>query len=215
MADYKDFMPRVAYEVIGCPIPIILKEIKQSVIRFCEESVSYTVDTSVTLIEGQREYTLTLDANLVPVRPVRVIREDGGILGPVVEDLFPGDWEVFEGKPTGYFMSMDKKIVFYEKPREDDAGDVISIKVAVKPSKTNTLTTIPDWIYEDYEEGIAAGAKYGLQMIRDKDWSSKKSASDNLMLFKKAVTTARRKALKSNTIQSRYVRPRVFGGMNG
>lgn len=215
MAEYKDFLPRVAYEVIGCPIPVMLNEIKESVINFCEESLAYTTDVEVTLVEGQRQYSLTLPVNQKVLRALRVTNWQGGILDTLVEETLPGHWKDMDGTPTGYFLTVDKDIVFYEKPREGDEGKIISVKLAIKPSKLDTTTTIPDWLYEDYEEGIAAGARHNLQMIRDKDWSSKKSAKDNLAVFKKHVTIARKRALQSYTDQSRFVTPRVFGGAYG
>ena len=208
MAEYKDLIPKVQYDILGAPQPVVISAIKDGFIMFCEKTLMYTSDVSIDSVVDQLEYDVTVDDGFTLIRPVYV-KGDAYYLSPTYEgDVDIAD-ESLSGDPTFYYMTVDKKLRFTIKPKD---VNTYTVRCAIKPSHLGTSTTIPDYLVEDYEDAIISAAKYKLFGMRGKDWSSKKSAQEQNIEVRKGVSEARARMWRSYTNVNKRTKYQIFGG---
>ena len=164
------FVNTVRRDVPGCPNPLIKEEVLASAIEFCRRSWKYTADITVSVENGDAEVTVTL--------PVGT-----GLVGINHTDV------------DGY---MDYR-VDHEGPvitlKGVDSGDYdMIVNVSLKPLPT--VTALPDFIFEDYYQAIAAGAKAKLMVMPGKEWTNPEYANLHSEVFQTGVRGAMRKAFR-------------------
>jgi hypothetical protein len=64
----------------------------------------------------------------------------------------------------------------------------VTLTVALKP--TRDATKGPDFLFNDYYEGICAGAKGRLMLMKGKPWTDPQAAALHIGLFNEKITEA-------------------------
>ena len=163
------FVTTVLRDCPGCPNPLIKEEVLAAAIEFCERSEIYTMDITVAVTAGDKTVTVSAPSNTRIVEINHIEIDD--------EKYF--DFEHDEG-----VITLEDKVSFSENWK---------INVSLKPLKT--VTSLPDILYHDWYQTIAAGAKAKLMIMSEKPWSNANLAVVQADLFEKGVKKAIRKAL--------------------
>ena len=82
-------------------------------------------------------------------------------------------------------------------------------------SPTRAATGAPDFLFNDWLEPIACGAKSRLMMMNGRDWFSPKLAQYHSKQFIKGWTEARIRDSKSNVQSSTRLTPGYYGTYRG
>jgi hypothetical protein len=112
-------------------------------------------------------------------------------------------WDEQEGQVGAYFMVSPDIIRLVYIP---EADGVLDVKVALTTSKRST--GIEDFIWDQYYEYIAAGAKRRVMRIPNKPYSQPELAKEYGMTERFGIDQARSRSLKSGTNTSLHVRMR-------
>ncbi len=187
--EYKEFLPRVMPEVIGCPVPVILQAIGDAVREFCERTWIWQDIVFFDFEEGYREGFVSLPKNSRLVA-VRYLIENGNE----------------QSVPEGMTIRASSSPVEFEDEAEETKE--MQARVVLKPSETST--TCPPWIFNDHAEAIAHGAKARLMYDNRKAWGNPTLASLSHQLFKRAITKERIKIHQGYTMGSSRVKARRF-----
>ncbi len=187
--EYKEFLPRVMPEVIGCPVPVILQAIGDAVREFCERTWIWQDVVALKVEEGSREGFVFLQKSSRLVA-VKCLIDEGR------------ERDVPEG------MSIKASSFPIEFGEESTETKEMKAKVVLKPSETSS--TFPSWIFNDHAETIAQGAKARLMYDNRKAWGSPELASLNHQLFRKAITKERIKIHQGYTKGRSRVKSRGF-----
>lgn len=162
------FLNTVRREVPGCPNPLIKEEVLSAAIEFCQRTWAYTKDITESVSKDAETVTITLP-------------EGTGIVGVNSFTDENGD--------TEYEIDYSGNVVSLEKPVPYDSDLIIN--VALKPLPT--VSSLPDFLFNDWYQTIAAGAKAKLMIIPGKEWSNPNLAVIHSNLFEDGVGDAIRK----------------------
>ncbi len=185
--EYKEFLPRVMPEVIGCPVPVVLQAIRDAVREFCEKTWIWQEVVNCTITEDDRELVLDIPAGSRLVS-VRYLLEDGRE----------------EAVPDNLFIRTDD----FEFEFEAEKDRAMQARVCLKPQETST--NCPDWIFNDHAESVAYGAKARLMYDKRKAWGDPQLATLNHQLFRKAIAGERIRLHQGYSTNNSRVRPRRF-----
>jgi len=211
MADYTDFVKYIHPDVMGCPEIAITDAVRDSIITFCEETHIWVGDEiAVDIVKGQRTYPLTSTPDEYIFNVDKVIY-NGYTLSPTsvneLESAFP-EWRRFESDPTNFYYYR-QAINLVGLPAKDETGALI-VQPVVRPTRTSS--TVPDWMFEEWVDGVAAYAKYKLHSMSNKPWTDPNKASSCYVDYTAYKTKARVMKEKSYGKVSRTVEPVRFGG---
>lgn len=214
-------MPRTAFtawydevlpEINGAPPQaLVLNAIRNAAIEFCEKSLIWNHEHDpVTIAANVNLYDYAKPASTVVVRPLQAWISK---LTPVVyktpgqlADLF-GDWREAAGGPS--FITQVRPAQFYLVPKPTlTIINGLTLRIAVKPSRA--ATDIETFIYEDWLDGITAGAKARLFAMNKKPWANAQLAADNLDRFTAKVREAQDRALRGYGPARHRVKPMYF-----
>lgn len=157
-----------------CPEALAMAHIRLA----CEEFYSRTlckraVLASISTVADTSEYALTLPEGYVADKVLHVWLDDLEInpIGMDDRDGLDAEWRTTTGEPSYYYMPDTENIGLFLTP---DAVYTVAAEVALKPK--SDATTIDGWVYEQYREALAAGAKARLMAMAGKPWTSNLSA---------------------------------------
>lgn len=165
----EDFYPFVTVHVVGCSYPLIDHAIRQSAIAFCQRSLAWngtldaetlTADDLPYRIAGEETYAVVHDILNVFVDDKRMSKSNARKLDK------RGNWRAEVGIPEAYVVLSNDVIDLWRRPEE--SVSVIATVVYNPKQDTNSL---PDILYNEYAEMIAAGARARLMAIPNKPWS--------------------------------------------
>ena len=165
------FIDYVMPSVPGCPQPLIKQELLRVAIQFCQSSWIWQLDEEHEVLEDGDTITLSVTS------------------GAAV---------------TGCQISIDGS-GFNEYTREgvtitlDDArtaDTTFDTTVFWKPPRN--ATSLPDLLYNDWFEGVEAGAKANLMLMPGKKWSDAKMGLVNRKIYLHNLNLAKMKARKTN-----------------
>lgn len=184
------FMPLVLPEVKGAPRVLVQKQILEAAIEWCIRTKTWT-ETQDTYAVGSSvaDYVFETPANAV-VHQIMSATLDGQELDAHsrewCDDNFPG-WR--DGGQTGMPRAVTQydHECFYLVPAPTNAMELV-LEVAYKPKKT--ATTLPDFMYQEYEEPISFGALARLHAMRGQAWTDLKQAGLRATQFTAAVDMA-------------------------
>lgn len=198
MTAYTAFLPQVMPYVKDCPQVIVEDAIRNAAIEFCEESYIWKQDLSaISTVSGTNEYTITLPTGTSLVN-IDSCWFSNRFLIPKASDelarLFRlSDWRTAEGDPVYYLRDTPDKIIVVPTP-QTASSDAIKIRGVLAPSRTST--TVEDFIYNEYLEVIAAGARARLYAIPGQPFSDMTLAMLNRRDFAAGISKAKIQANK-------------------
>ncbi len=184
----EDFLPYVMPEVPGCPPNIATTYITLAVINFCAESWAWNVWTEKeTFPAGESEIPLTYPTQSKPDGIMQARKNDENY--------------------SLHYLGLEDGVVQLDQELKQSAD--FQFKIALKP--TQGATIIPEWIFEDYVETIAAGTKHKLMSMVGQPWANPNSAAYNYDVFRKGISQAgSQKRIKEKTRRSLSVQSRSF-----
>lgn len=208
MAALIDLADLVLMEVPGCPDNIALLHTRLACEEFYRRSmVKRSTLADITTVADTSEYALTLPNGYVADKAVHVWL-DGLEITPIGMDDRDGinpNWKTETDQPKYYYLPDTSNIGLFLTP---SGVYTVSVEAILKP-KSDT-TTIDDWVYETYREGLAAGAKSKLMAMPGKPWSNPELVAYNKDVFIKSINTATLSANSGHGRAQKRTRP-VFG----
>ncbi|MCW7556488.1 hypothetical protein NX722_28400 [Endozoicomonas gorgoniicola] len=169
MAELKQFFPSVQPWASGCPDPVVLNAIRESVRLICDEVPVWRVDNTLALIGGITDYEIEVPAGseLVTVESLR--QRDS-------KDLM----NLWHLKGNNLVIPVDytgSKVVLTE------------LVLIVRPSMT--ATEIPDECLTAISHVAPYGARWQLLDIPGQKWSDPLNAEKNRQLFYQKLSALR------------------------
>lgn len=195
MTQYRDIAELVMRECREAPLPSIEREVRATVIDFCERSRFVVRDVFVKIEAGVRQYDIS---RLVEGRVSQILqavaRGASGRCRPMrqVDDLFADERS---GKdPYQFAMSNDGSQMTIS-PEPEGTGAVVALKVVVTP--THGTDRLPQEVAANWRDAIVRGTAGRMMGMPDKPWTNKAASERYWAEFEMAVNQARRIALSS------------------
>lgn len=185
MAEIRDFLPDVRPFTPGAPDVMIEREIRNGCIRFCRDTYTWQQEIDrLEVKEDKAAYEYGFDfVNIVSESDMIGIAK----VGDGLEFEFNGDIL----RPIG------------AKP-----GETLKLIGYLQPSRT--ADRVPDRLYNDYRDTIAAYALYRLLLQPNVEWSNPQFATVQHQSYLDGVGEERNRMLRDYSTQSITVHPVHF-----
>lgn len=197
----------VRLDVPGCPDPLITHALRMAAEEFYARTLIKRVELNpIATMADVAEYTLNVPAGYAVSKALHVWL-DGAEITPIGMDDRDGicsTWRDETDEPSYFYLPNTEQIGLFKTP---DGNYTVVAEVALQIA--HDATDIDDWVYQQYREGIAHGAKARLMEQPGKPWSSKAAVYHNGM-FEKAIDKAMDKANRGHARAPRRTRA-VFG----
>lgn len=197
----------VRIEAPNCPEPVLTHALRLAAEEFYARTLIKRVELAdITTVSGTAEYALTLPAGYALAKALHVWLDDGEItpIGMDDRDKLGSAWREETDEPTHFYLPDLKNIGLFKTP---DGVYTVTVEAALQPSYD--ATTIDDWVYQQYREGIAHGATARLMSMVKTPWFSE-AAGHHARLFQQAMDSATQAANKGHGRAAKRTRP-VFG----
>ena len=203
MKTWDQFLRDVLPDVTGCPEPVAEHAIMRAAQEFCMGSRAWRVWLDpVTTRENVTEYDIELEPSSLLAR-VENATLDGRIIDALaVEDLRP-DWKTYSNTLSTCVFTQDGKTVTLLP--QQTAGMKLLIEASLKPAEN--APGVEDFIYEQYVEIIAMGAKARLMRQANKPYTDFAQALALRSDFEGLTTSAGIRRMRGMT--STRSRPRI------
>ncbi len=178
------FTNTVLRDVPGCPDPLIEEEILSAAIEFCKRAQIYTTSISESITSGDESVTITAPDNTSVVE---------------VDHIEIDDIKYYE-------IEHDEGVISFDKAATQDYDMIIS--VSLKPLMS--ATALPNILYNDWYQTIAAGAKAKLMIMPEKPWSNPNLAAVQSGIFEDGVHEAMKKAFRRSMPTEKRVERRQW-----
>jgi len=204
MKTYDVFYPHVLPDVPGCPPEMAVIALRNTIIEFCEKSfINQVTQDPITLRANITDYDLDAPSGY---RVQKIMRAwfRGKELGPIAPDAISGPdiysqnipgYTATKGPPTAYTQKESGLLSFMPIPDQTYQGSV-TIRVAVVPLRDSVK--FDDFLYEEWCEAIACGAKARLMLTSGKPYTNKEGAGINQSRYLIALNDARQRAIRGN-----------------
>ncbi len=197
MTPISRFINHVLPHASGIPRAMVIDEVRNAIIRLCEDSAIYRVDIPSADIQiGVDDYTI------VPPTDTRVttfvaFQYNGSPLSGYTEeelDQLDYNWRLGKtGTPTAYTMLAPDRFKLNRIP-EETIVDGMKIRIALKP--TETTQEVDEVFYDDWQQAAISGALQNLLAMPKKPWTNAQLAKENGATFNGEVQRARSRATK-------------------
>lgn len=221
--DLTDWNADISFHINNVPEPAVQLAVRKAAIKFCEKTHLWKQDLSrIDVEEDTQDYTLTDPDNskiiCVPEKGVKY-KQDGQdddqfvSLDPTSEtqnDIFDsGNWKYATGPtPSEYWVdNVDKQLHLKPVPTADSSEGLL-VTVVLKPS--DTCTTVPDFIYDDWKDTILQGSLYELYSRKSAPWYDPNLAVYHDSEFKRMCNNAKFNKITGATNKPMRVRMRNF-----
>lgn len=192
---WNDFLPDVLPSCKGIPISQARTEIRKAAIDFCGETLCWKEDLDeLTTTSGVTEYLLDppdSESAIVALVSVRRDSTSGHLLQP-------GSRYTFD--------AVSARFVLLDTP---GSAFVLYINAAVKPSRTSS--GLPDGLFEEYADGIAARAKARILGMPGHAWSDPQMSMYYNETYLNEAAKAKRRSSKQYSVGNSHVQWRSFG----
>ena len=181
-----------------CPNPIIRREIVNACRDLCERTMLWVTQLDpINVVANTAEYQLaTSEAEIAGVDRAQF---NSKTIHPTSEtaldeDDSQADYNTWRAKtidiPDRYYVTYDKKIRLVYTP-DADLNSGLDVWVYVIP--LISATTVPAFLWENFKDMIADGAKGRLKAISDMPWSDMQAAANFLSSYEYQMTAAKQK----------------------
>lgn len=193
-----EFVDLVQMDLPKCPIPAVIDAVRKATMRFCKDAQVWTLDSSATdMISKQPVYSCAVDDDNIKVCQVLKVWVDGNDITPSSKAEWDSLIKSEARKPLKYRVTIPNLVNLWPTPTETIPGAIV-IRVVLQPSRTST--NAPEFLLDEHEEAIAAGAKAFLMLTPDKPWSNPQLASVQWNIFKSKINNARFDEAKGGTV---------------
>lgn len=160
MTNLDQFFRRVSHVARGCPTAVLTESVLQAAEDFCERTWLWLDELDpVQTLDGQTEYTFAAPSH-------------AAILA--IKSL------AIDANPASFTSSTRNRIQLTVDP---GGGKVLVAKAALKPSRT--AKALPDFLYTEWQDAIAAGARFKLLDMHGTEWFQPQLASQYRMEFER------------------------------
>jgi hypothetical protein len=169
--DWSTFLPDVLPEVSTCPLVLALWAVRDTAIRFCVDSLIWQeTQTPYNLTSSPITYDFvtTSGSRVAKIVQAQISARQITVLTPESLDrLFYGWRNGITGTPDTVAQVETTK--FAVVPRPTGTASLI-LTVALQPTRDSTQG--PDFLFDDYYEDLAAGAKSRLMLMPEAEWAN-------------------------------------------
>lgn len=194
---YTSFYDEVLPDVPGCPQAVALNAIRNAAIEFCERSKVWVIDHDpISAIANEPVYAFE-PPNGAVVCGVVTAWFNGVEIDPTTQRDLESEyrnWPSLPGVPLRYLQQNSAELILFPYP-SGALANALTMKVALKPSRAST--SIDAWLFEQYLEAIAHGAKWKLMAMPKKPWSDGATAMYHKTAFDSAIDGAVLSAAKA------------------
>lgn len=206
---WDNYLKEVMPDVSGCPISTAKNAIRNAAIEFCNESRAWRTQIGdVTTADGTKAYTLVPPADSEIITITRAI-----IVGDVkplntISNLHLNRYKLGTetDRPVMYNAEYPGQITFYRTP-----NDIYTVEIFATLKSTKIATDGPDFLFNDWLEIIAHGAKGRLMAMAGRSWSNPQMVPYHSKKFINGWVEARIRDSKSNVESSSALRPLSHG----
>lgn len=205
--NFEAYLTEVRPDVPGCPENTMINAVRNAAIELCEKSRIWRETLApIDVVQGEDQYQLTSANTQALVNdPVHVAYDGRPLSGKTEEELDRIDrsWRTAdENPPQCYLLGSGAVLWLNRKPDLAITGGLV-VRVSLKPAPGSDGAD--DFIYNDWHEAIAHGAKRRLMEIPEKKWTNLALARFHGQKFTYFINQALAKADKGNLRQASYV----------
>lgn len=223
-ANLTDWIPNVQKSIPSLPVQDIQDAVRNACRRLCKETwiYKYTLPL-INVVAATAEYTLTIPEALyaeleaIPEDGVRY-KENGESTAAFYNltctsedelDSSYSSWR-YDTAPCPrlfYVDNINKHLFLYPKP-EDSSTSGLEVTCILKPSRT--CLTVPDFLYDDYELIIEAGALEDLFNRKNRSFYDPQEAGRQGGIFRQGYNDAKLKRFTGATNKPSSVKMGYF-----
>lgn len=184
---WTDFYDNYLRDLRGCTSFAAANELRRATQEFCDRTKVWRVSLDATTTNAKEDtydFEIEEEMLLVKVMSAKLDEQDLKILLPD-DDIRTG----------GALLVLDHtQFLLTTQPA---ARQKVYIKAIMKPSEL--ATGVEDYIYDQYAEKIAYGAKARLQSLADRPYSHPALAQENQERFETAIANVIMRTAKANS----------------
>lgn len=166
----EQFLPYIQPSVIGAPKSVILNEIMGSIIEFCDESgIIEDVLDPVTVEGGSLSFDLDVPSGSVICRVKSLVDSNLNM------ELDKDEYSLI-GDAIRFSAPLPMRL------------DLVAT-VSTKPKRASGRCEAV--LFEDWHDGICAGALFRLQAMDGREWANPKSALFNEQIYRRSINKAK------------------------
>lgn len=204
MKNYNAFFPDVLPEVPGCPPDLAIREIRNTVIEFCEKSLIHQVTLDpITLRENVSQYFLDPPGG-TRVQKIIKVWFRGNPISPIAPDEIESP-EIYASRIDGYIAAKQQPTAYTQTdfetvnflPTPDQTyPNSITMRVALAPLRDTE--EFEDFLFENWGEFIACGAKARIMLKPGKPYTNPDAATVNQARYITGLNDARQRSSRGN-----------------
>jgi len=191
MIEWERYLPEVMPSVAGCPEAIAITAIRNAAIDFCRRAPVWRENIEdIYPKSGFPEYDID-----TPSQSQANIGELGSYEGKDFHPTTAAEVSAIKdilhstGTPTHYDL-LDPETIRLS-PIPDDGAPTTAITIKMRLIPTRESHEAPDFLFNQYADIIAYGAKSRLHEMTGRPWYDRTSATDNKRLFLGAIAGVR------------------------
>lgn len=199
MATLSDFYPHILPAVRGCDSDTVDFHLRQAAIEFCRRSQAWRAELPITAIADTETYTIPLPADSVAsmLLAFDMLDSDGNSTDRFwLVNANRGRKLQRDNRWTAYVFLSDDGLSLNVQPTPDTSIAQLVPYLSLKPSQT--ATTLPDFLRDQYADAVAAGALARLLAMPKTAWRDVGDASAQQAKFLSDCGAASVRASRGN-----------------
>jgi hypothetical protein len=190
--------PYILPWVLGAPEELLMAQARLACIELCRRSGILHDENHIDLQKGVTEYFLTTLCDYQIVRTYEVTMLNQWTFRPTIDKPLRRNGGPFNSVgyygtswwcgPYGFYMP-NVDVVQITPATQQDFPLGLRVEFIVMPKQDGC--TLDNYLYENFAEGIAAGAISRLKKIKGTNWYDPPGALDYERAFQKEITRAR------------------------
>lgn len=209
MVPVSDFLTRLNPNAIGCPEPLARQALIDSAIAFCEQSLAIQYDINpISVVEGQRDYTLVLPTDTELAQVVRVWHNGKMLAAAPV--FMVSQVDDTKGVPVCFYMldiAEAPGIRVYPTPDKSISSGLV-VRAALRP--TRSAENVHSALFTNWADVIVDGALARIYGTPDQDFTNEAKAIVLEQKVRAKTNTARVESLRGRAVSSLRVTMRAF-----
>lgn len=213
MAALSAFLPYLLPHVPACSEPYAIQALRSACIEFCSKTLLFQEVSAYSSVAGVADIELDIPTGAVLSKVLSVMWKRKELDAVTVETV--RDPAALRGSFTGVTAEQQDPRVFFQKtpaaaeislypiPPASEAG-VITVKAAFTPSRV--ASAVPDFLFEDWVEEIAAGAAVRLMLTPEQPFTNPAMAGVHKQMFDGGLRSAVVQARHGQVVAASRVR---------
>lgn len=206
------FLPYIEGDVAGCPAPAIQRAVRDAAIKFCVETKFWRAElAAIDLADTVPTYAVNPPA-LALVAGITKVLINGSQIEFISEeklDRYRPGWETSTGSyPNACFRPQPDQLRVIPIPNQNVTGGMV-IWAALRPD--DTTVTVEDFLFSEFREAIANGAKATLLNQKKADWYDARAAAQEAHSFEQAINRAKWRTVNGDVPTPMYAEIQGFG----